>query len=178
MAKNKKKSKNIQYEVKEQAHKIWLAGLGALAMAEEEGGKVFRSLVERGESIEVRGREQMEKARGAVSGVKVVAESYLETFERTLDEKVSGVISRLGVPTKNEIDTLSGKVEDLAAAIAKLKKGEAAPKVATRTTRTPRTPKAPRAPKTPKVPKAPRKPRTPRAPKATAATPATEPDIK
>ena len=144
-------------------------------MAEEEGGKVFRTLVEPGESIEVRGREQMEKARGAVSGVKVVAESYLETFERTLDDKVSGVISRLGVPTKNEIDALSGKVEELAVTIAKLKKAEAAPKVATRTTRVP---KAPRAPKTPKVPKAPRKPRTPRAPKATAATPVTEPDVK
>jgi hypothetical protein len=39
------------------AHSIWLAGLGALAVAEEEKGiKLFSHLVERGRDIEARGR--------------------------------------------------------------------------------------------------------------------------
>ena len=36
-------------------HRIWLAGLGALAKAEQEGGdELFLELVERGEEIEAR----------------------------------------------------------------------------------------------------------------------------
>ncbi len=121
----KKKAKEIQADVVESAHKIWLAGLGALAVAEEEGSKLFKSLVERGENIESRGIEHVEKAKGAVTGVKVVAESYWETFERTIDDKISGVIKGIGVPSKDEIDSLSQRVEDLTKAVAKIKTTEA-----------------------------------------------------
>ena len=130
----KKKAKELQGELMESAHKVWLAGLGALAMAEEEGSKLFKNLVDRGEGLESRGKERVEKARDAVSGVKVVAESYWDTFERTLDDKVTSVIHRIGVPTKDEIETLTGKVEDLTKAVANLRKAQAtAPK--TRTTK-------------------------------------------
>jgi poly(hydroxyalkanoate) granule-associated protein len=129
----KKKAKELQHDVAESAHQIWLAGLGAVAAAQEEGGKLFKSLVEKGESFEKVGKDQMQKAKGAVSGVKVVAESYWETLGRTIDDKVTGVIHRLGVPTKDEIDTLTAKVETLTGAIDKLRAKEA-PKPRTRTT--------------------------------------------
>jgi len=121
----KKKAKEIQHEIAENAHQIWLAGLGAVATAQEEGGKLFKSLVEKGENFERVGKDQVERARGAVSGVKVVAESYWETFERTIDDKVTAVIHRIGVPTKDEIDTLTAKVESLTDAIDKLRAKEA-----------------------------------------------------
>ena len=129
----KKKARELQHDVAASAHQIWLAGLGAVATAQEEGGKLFKSLVEKGEDFEKSGKEQVEKAKGAVSGVKVVAESYWETFERTLDDKVTAVIHRLGVPTKDEIDTLTERVEKLTSAIDKLRAKEA-PKPRTRTT--------------------------------------------
>ena len=113
----KKKTKELQEELVDSAHKIWLAGLGALATAEEEGGKLFKNLVEKGQGFEDRGKEQVDKARGAVTGVKTVAESYWETFERTLDDRVTGVLHRIGVPTKDEIESLTRKVEDLTEAI-------------------------------------------------------------
>jgi poly(hydroxyalkanoate) granule-associated protein len=117
----KKKTKQVQQEITENAHQIWLAGLGAVAMAQEEGGKLFSTLVKKGEGYEKAGRDKFGQAIGAVSGVKVVAESYWETFERTLDDKVTSVIHRLGVPTKDEIDTLTERVESLTAAIDKLR---------------------------------------------------------
>ncbi|MCU0303715.1 MAG: phasin family protein [Thermoanaerobaculales bacterium] len=117
----KKKAKEIKYEVTENAHQIWLAGLGAVAMAQEEGGKLFSTLVKKGEGYEKIGRDKVGQAMGAVSGVKVVAESYWETFERTLDDKVTAVIHRLGVPTKDEIDILTERVEKLTSAIDKLR---------------------------------------------------------
>ena len=128
------KAKEVQQDVMDNAHKIWLAGLGALAVAEQEGSKFFKNLMEKGEDIESKGKDQIEKARGAVTGVKTVAESYWDTFGQTLDEKLSTVIHRLGVPTKNEIDTLNKKVDALNKAIKSLKTKEtkAAPKTTTR----------------------------------------------
>jgi len=141
------KAKEVQQDVMDNAHKIWLAGLGALAVAEEEGSKFFKNLMEKGEDMEAKGKDQMEKARGAVTGVKTVAESYWDTFGQTLDEKLSAVIHRLGVPTKNEIDALNKKVDALNKAITTLKAKEtkAAPKSTTRKTAT-RKPAARKAP--------------------------------
>ena len=145
----KKKAHKVQNEIADNAHQIWLAGLGAVATAQEEGGKLFKNLVEKGEDFEKAGKDRVEQAKGAVSGVKVVAESYWDTFERTLDEKVTAVIHRIGVPTKDEIDTLTERVETLTAAIEKLRVAEA-PKSRSRataakktTTRKPAAKKAP-----------------------------------
>ena len=44
----KKKTKELQNDIMESAHKVWLAGLGAVAMAEQEGSKFFSGLVEKG----------------------------------------------------------------------------------------------------------------------------------
>ena len=121
----KAKAKELQGDLMDSAHKIWLAGLGALSLAEEEGGKMFKTLVQRGESFEIKGKEHVEKARGAVTGVRTVAESYWETFERTVDEKITSVIHRIGVPTKDEIETLTRKVEDLTKAIEKMRAKDA-----------------------------------------------------
>lgn len=125
----KQKAKEVQQDVMENAHKIWLAGLGAVAVAEEEGSKFFKSLMEKGEDMEAKGKEHIDKARGAVTGVKTVAESYWDTFGQTIDEKFAAVIQRLGVPTKNEIDKLNKKVDQLNKTIKTLKTKEStAPK--------------------------------------------------
>jgi poly(hydroxyalkanoate) granule-associated protein len=129
----KKKSKELQNDIMDSAHKVWLAGLGAVAMAEQEGGKLFSNLVEKGQKLEKKGKDEVEKAKGAVSGMKTVAESYWDTFGRTIDDQVTAVIHRIGVPTKDEIETLTKKVEQLTVAVDNLRtKGAAAPKAATK----------------------------------------------
>lgn len=127
----KKKAKEVHSELVESAHKIWLAGLGALAVGTEEGSKLFDSLVSRGEQLEGKGKEQVGKAKETVSGVKTVAESYWTTFEQKLDEQITGVIHRLGVPTKDEIESLTKKVADLTNSIEKLRDKESKPKAKT-----------------------------------------------
>lgn len=133
----KNKAKEVQTEVMENAHKIWLAGLGAVAVAEEEGSKFFKNLMEKGEEVEGRGKEQLEKAKGAATGVKTVAESYWDTFGQTLDDKMTAVIHRLGVPTKDEIDALNKKVTDLTKTVKNLRTAEAKPAAKKTTTRKP-----------------------------------------
>jgi poly(hydroxyalkanoate) granule-associated protein len=124
MAKKKKKTKELQDDIMDSAHKVWLAGLGAVAMAEKEGGKFFSGLIEKGKTLEDKSKDQVEKARGTVTGLMTVAESYWETFGRTIDEQVTAVIHRIGVPTKEEIETLTSKVENLTVAVDKLRSKE------------------------------------------------------
>lgn len=122
----KKKAKVIQNDLMDSAHKIWLAGLGAFAMAEQESGKLFKGLVEKGEGVEKEGKEHVEKAKGTVAGMKTVADSYWNTMERTMDDQVTAVIHRMGIPTKGEIEELTTKVEQLTVSVDKLSAKQAA----------------------------------------------------
>lgn len=103
---SEKKAKRVQDDLKASAQKIWLAGLGALAVAEQEGAKMFDSLVERGREWEGRGKERMGEARSRV-------EHVVEDVEGRIDARVSAAMHRLGVPTRDEIRELTRRVEEL-----------------------------------------------------------------
>ena len=122
-----KKAKDVQTEVVENAHKVWLAGLGAFAVAEEEGAKFLKNLMEKGEDIESKGKEQLDKAKGAATGVKAVAESYWGAIGQTVDDTVTKAFDRIGVPTKDEFKALNKKVAALTKTVDGLKKVQAKP---------------------------------------------------
>ncbi len=124
-------NKDFQSELKDNAHKIWLAGLGALSAAEEEGSKLFKNLVERGESFQHRGRERYEdvkdKVEGAAGKARDQAETTWDKVEARLDDAVTSALGRLGVPSRDEIATLTQRVEELTAVVEKLKPAKKAP---------------------------------------------------
>ena len=117
--------KDFQAEIKDSAHKIWLAGLGALSAAEEEGSKLFNNLVERGEGFEKRGRSRYGDVKSSVEEAAEKAkdrvESTWEKVEGKLDEAVVAALGRLGVPSRDEIATLTQRVEELTAVVEQLK---------------------------------------------------------
>ena len=106
-------SKTVQDEIKDSAHRIWLAGLGALAAAEREGGKLFNQLVDQGRTVEARGKEQLDAAKDK-------AQTLWSEVESKLDEQVTAIIHRMGVPSRDEIKKLTKRVEDLAGKVEKL----------------------------------------------------------
>ena len=118
MAKGQKK---MYDEVFDSAHKIWLAGLGALAKAEEEGSKVFQNLVEAGEDFEARGKKRFKLVRGKVDEVVEKAEGRIEKLGDTFDDKVAAAVQKLGVPSRDEIKRLTKRVEELTAKVDKIK---------------------------------------------------------
>jgi len=59
------KKSSPKHDLGESAQKVWLAGLGALSIAEREGSKVFRSLVDLGEEYLKQSREPVEQALAA-----------------------------------------------------------------------------------------------------------------
>ena len=121
METNTTQDRNVQEEIKESVHRIWLAGLGALAAAEEEGGKIFSRLVERGRDVESKGKVEVDKVKSEAERFKTKAESTFEAWGDKFDEKLTATLRRLGVPTREEIRNLTQKVEELNAKIEQLK---------------------------------------------------------
>jgi poly(hydroxyalkanoate) granule-associated protein len=113
--------------VKESAQQIWLAGLGAFAKAQEEGGKVFDALVREGESIQSRTRKMTDERIAQVAGK---AAGTWDRLEQVFEDRVARALGSLGVPSKQDIDSLSKRVVDLSAAVQALTEGKAAPKIA------------------------------------------------
>ena len=117
----KQKAKKLPEEVRESASKIWLAGLGALATAEEEGSKLFKNLVKKGEEVESRGKEEIGRFRDLVTEVRGKAGRAIEGVSDRIDDQVAAALARLGVPSKDEIATLSSRVEELSKLVEKIK---------------------------------------------------------
>ncbi len=117
--------RKLQDDVKDTAHRIWLAGLGALAAAEEEGSKLFSRLVDRGRDVESRGKVEVEKvvdkAKSEFEKAKTKAGSSWEDIGGKVDEAITAALHRLGVPTRDEIHTLTKRVEELNAKIELLR---------------------------------------------------------
>ena len=111
-------TKNLQDELKESAPRIWLAGLGALSAAGEEGSKMFDRLVERGRDYEDKGRDEAKKQ---YEGAKSSAEDLWNTWSEKLDEAVTKALHRMGVPSRDEIRNLTRRVEELNAKVEMLK---------------------------------------------------------
>jgi poly(hydroxyalkanoate) granule-associated protein len=117
--------RTIQDDVKETAHRIWLAGLGALAAAEEEGTKLFSRLVDRGRDVESRGKVEVDKvvdqAHKVVDKAKTRASGTWEDLGGKVDDTIAAALHRLGVPTREEIRNLTQRVEELNAKVELLR---------------------------------------------------------
>ena len=115
--------------VRESAQQIWLAGLGAFAKAQEEGNKMFESLVKEGELIQARTKkvaaEKMAEMAGKATGT-------WDKLEQVFEDRVARALGSLGVPTKADLDDLAKRVDALNASVkalsAKPRKAKAARK--------------------------------------------------
>lgn len=109
----------LSEKIKESARQIWLAGLGAYNKAEEDTGKIFERLVKEGEELEHLTRGAVEKRFKAVEEhVEDVREKASGTFgklEHVFDQRVSAALSRLGIPTRKEVDALEARIAELEA---------------------------------------------------------------
>ncbi len=120
--------------IMESAQQIWLAGLGAFAKAQAEGGKLFDTLVKEGGAIEQKTRKftdsKVHEVRGAFeSGVGAARQRATDTWDRlekVFEDRVSRSLSRLGVPGRQDMDALAARVEELARAVRQ-QKGAPAP---------------------------------------------------
>ncbi len=93
---------------------IWLAGLGAFSRAEEEGNKLFDSLVKVGEELELKTVEVTDQTMNKVS--EKTKESVTETkdkVEKLLDHGVNHSLNRIGLVTAKDLQHLENLIMQL-----------------------------------------------------------------
>lgn len=113
--------RNLPDEVTGRAREIWLAGLGALQRLEDEGDKVFETLVERGKRYEDKRRDQIEDATETLrerqeeltQDVTERLDDATKSVEKAVSDTLSGTLGRIGVPTRQEVKGLSRRVGEL-----------------------------------------------------------------
>ncbi|MCE7762350.1 poly(hydroxyalkanoate) granule-associated protein [Pseudomonas putida] len=114
--------------IEKYSRKIWLAGLGIYSKVDQDGPKLFDSLVKDGEKAEKQAKKTAEdvaetaksSTTSRVSGVKDLALGKWSELEEAFDKRLNSAISRLGVPSRNEIKALHQQVDSLTKQIEKL----------------------------------------------------------
>ena len=121
-ADKKKSNAQLSSTVKDSAQQIWLAGLGAFSKAQEEGGKVFESLVKEGLTIQRKTQAVAEeKISEATSRVTTMAndigskaQGQWDKLENIFEDRVAKALAKLGVPSARDLEALSARVDALA----------------------------------------------------------------
>ena len=135
---------NFAAPVVDSAREIWLAGLGAFSVAQtesgkmiEQGNKLFEKLVSEGVKLEKKTRNVAETAvddikdevESKVGAVRQQAVDNWDKLENIFENRVARVLGQLGVPTADEVNKLSARVQTLSSKVTAMTK-TAAPKKA------------------------------------------------
>ena len=108
-------------QVMESAQQIWLAGLGAFSKAQDEGKKVFDTLVKQGEHLEQQTRTvaeaTLETAKEQASKTFQMASGRFDKLEQVFETRVHNSLNRLGVLTSKDVEALSRQVSELSDAV-------------------------------------------------------------
>jgi poly(hydroxyalkanoate) granule-associated protein len=113
----RKKSTGLVPQARESARNVWLAGVGALSLAEEEGSRLFERLVKMGTAYEAKNRKRFQSMMAGVRDIKDDAAAAFGKAVAPVNHVMDSAMQRLGVPSRKEIATLSRRVEELTHAV-------------------------------------------------------------
>jgi poly(hydroxyalkanoate) granule-associated protein len=125
---SRKSQAQLADTVKESAQQIWLAGLGAFAKAQEEGGKVFEALVKEGTSMQRKTQaaaeekitEATSRMANMATDISSKASGQWDKLETIFEQRVSKALNKLGVPSSKDIDALVERIDELNRNVARL----------------------------------------------------------
>ncbi len=107
--------------IMESAQDIWLAGLGAFGKAQQEGSKLFQTLVKEGSALEGKTRKIASGAAGEMRGavesssnqMRGQAQESWGRLEQVFEKQVSSALAKLNIPGRKEFDELTRRLEEL-----------------------------------------------------------------
>ena len=117
----------LAQSIKESAQQIWLAGMGAFAKAQAEGTQAFEKLIKDGISLQKKTQGMAEEKISEVTGkmtamageVSAKAGQHWDKLESIFEQRTAKAMSRLGVPSAQEMATLNDRIAKLEAALGK-----------------------------------------------------------
>ncbi|TWT23535.1 phasin family protein [Luteimonas marina] len=131
-------AEQLSKSLSESAQQIWLAGVGAFGRAQAEGTKLFEGLVKEGLNLEKTARsfagKRADVVRDAVENrVDQARERATDTWDRlekVFEERVQKALVKLGVPGREDLKDLVGRVDTLTAELRRQRGGKATRKPA------------------------------------------------
>jgi poly(hydroxyalkanoate) granule-associated protein len=103
-------ARDLAVKVRESANQIWLAGLGAFSKAQQEGVKMFETLVEEGEKVQERTKTAADER---LAEVREKATQTWDKLDKVFEDRVGRALHAFNVPTRKDIDVLSKRVHEL-----------------------------------------------------------------
>lgn len=113
-----KASRKSALDFRKYTKQIWLAGLGAFSRAEEEGNKLFDSLVKVGEELESKTQDVADQTVHRVT--EKAKESVVDTkdkVEKMIDHSVHHSLNRIGLVTTKDVQHLEQMLVQLTAKV-------------------------------------------------------------
>ena len=110
---------NLQSVVVDNVHKVFLVGLGAAAMAQDELVNLIDKFVEQGEETEKKARESIGEI---VENRKKNVEDVNKKADEEMTSRMEGALNRFNIPRRAEIKALNTKISDLTEKIDDLNK--------------------------------------------------------
>ena len=123
---------NTQARMIETLHHVWLAGLGAVARAQRGAPQLLEELIKEGTRVDAQARgTAKETVRGLLEDVQGSVQSRigeirgrtadaLDNLEKVFQARVQRALTQLGMPSAEDIEALSKRVDALNANIEKL----------------------------------------------------------
>lgn len=121
MAVKQIKSNKVAHTPAEQAHRVWLAGLGALSLSYTRGIAWFTRFIDEGHELQTRSTTF---AREAATDLQSQAIGILAPLQARMEEQTSQVVTilenglaralrRLGIPAKRDVEDLTAEIATL-----------------------------------------------------------------
>ena len=111
--------------MKESAQQIWLAGMGAFAKAQQEGSKVFETLVKDGSKFQEATQQAQAKVTEAAHKMSAMAtdmgqraSGQMDKLEGIFEERVAKALESMGLPSAQALSELEARVAALEAQLA------------------------------------------------------------
>ena len=102
----------------EKARALWLAGLGAVSIAQKQGGDLLAGLIVEGRDFRVRtrklakeiGADTRAQLKGVVAPLRARLRGHAKKAGATFQRGVGMALAQLGIPSKADIEELTRRV--------------------------------------------------------------------
>ena len=116
------------------AQQVWLAGLGAMAKAQEQGSKAMEALLSDGLAFQRKSQaEAQQRLHEATERLSHLASDFgqnasgrVDKLEHLFEDRVAKALHRLGMPSLLDIQMLSERVAQLESQLLALQSGRSA----------------------------------------------------